>query len=104
MNRSEKWLRRLDQQDRLGKAVVVEAASEMNPRLDRHDLEGADVQTQGLEGKRFHDLYEIGAQNEDIYAGQNGRRKFLCIGCDVPDPLKLPEVAKLLTGELRPPE
>jgi hypothetical protein len=25
----------------------VEAASEMNPRLDRHDLEGTDLQTQG---------------------------------------------------------
>jgi hypothetical protein len=47
MNRSEKWLRRLDQQDRLGKAVVVEAASEMNPRLDRYDLEGTDLQTPG---------------------------------------------------------
>ena len=62
MNRSEKWLRRLDQQDRLGKAVVVEAASEMNPRLDRYDLEGTDLQTQGLGGKRFHDLHEISAQ------------------------------------------
>ena len=70
MNGSEKWLRRLDQQDRLRKAVVVEAASEMNARLDRHDLEGADVQTQGLEGKRFHNLHEIRAQNEDIAAAE----------------------------------
>ena len=70
MNGSEKWLRRLNQQDRLRKAVVVEAASEMNARLDRHDLEGADVQTQGLEGKRFHDLHAIRAQNEDIAAAE----------------------------------
>jgi hypothetical protein len=29
MNRSEKWLRRLNQQDRLRKTVVVEAATYM---------------------------------------------------------------------------
>ena len=33
MNRSEKWLRRLNQQNRLRKTVVVEAASEMNRDL-----------------------------------------------------------------------
>jgi hypothetical protein len=33
-----------------------------------------------------------------------GGRKFRCIDCDVPDPLQLPEVTKLLTGALRPPE
>jgi hypothetical protein len=27
-----------------------------------------------------------------------GGRKFRCIDCDVPDPLHLPEVTKLLTG------
>jgi hypothetical protein len=35
---------------------------------------------------------------------KTGGRKFRCVDCDVPDPLRLPEVAKLLTGELRPPE
>ena len=48
-NRSEKRLRRLDQQDRPGKAVVVEAAPEMNARFDRDDLEGTDVQPEALE-------------------------------------------------------
>jgi len=32
-----------------------------------------------------------------------GGRRFRCIDCDGPDPLQLPEVKKLLTGELRPP-
>ncbi len=31
---------------------------------------------------------------------KTGGRKFRCIECDVPDPLKLPEVTKLLTGAL----
>jgi hypothetical protein len=35
---------------------------------------------------------------------KTGGRKFRCIDCDVPDPLQLPEVTNLLTGELRPPE
>jgi hypothetical protein len=35
---------------------------------------------------------------------KTGGRKFRCIGCEVPDPLQLPAVTKLLTGELRPPE
>ena len=35
---------------------------------------------------------------------KTGGRKFRCIDCAVADPLKLPEVAKLLTGELRRPE
>ena len=35
---------------------------------------------------------------------RTGGRKFRCIDCDVPDPLRLPEVTKLLTGELQPPE
>jgi hypothetical protein len=39
-----------------------------------------------------------------FHACQNGGRKFRCIDCDVPDPLRLPELTKLLTGELRPPE
>jgi hypothetical protein len=35
---------------------------------------------------------------------KTGGRKFRCIDCDIPDPLKLPEVRKLLTGELQRPE
>jgi hypothetical protein len=33
---------------------------------------------------------------------KTGGRKFRCIDCDVPDPLKQPEVTKLLKGSLRP--
>jgi hypothetical protein len=82
MNGSEKWLRRLNQQDRLRKTVVVEAAPEMNPRLDRHDLERTDVQTQGLEGKRFDDLHEIRAQNEDIAAAECDAAPELAVAFD----------------------
>jgi hypothetical protein len=35
---------------------------------------------------------------------KTGGRKFRCMDCEVPDPLKLPELAKLLKGNLRPPE
>jgi hypothetical protein len=33
-----------------------------------------------------------------------GTRKLMCLDCDGEDPLKSPEVAKLLTGELKPLE
>jgi hypothetical protein len=33
---------------------------------------------------------------------KTGGRKFQCIDCDGDDPLRSPEVSKLLTGELRP--
>lgn len=33
---------------------------------------------------------------------KTGGRKFRCINCDVPDPMRSPEVAKLFTGELKP--
>jgi hypothetical protein len=35
---------------------------------------------------------------------KTGGRRFRCIDCDVPDPINSPEVTKLLTGELAPPE
>jgi tRNA(Ile2) C34 agmatinyltransferase TiaS len=36
---------------------------------------------------------------------KSGGRKFRCIDCEVPDPLKTPEIKKLLIGELKkPPE
>jgi hypothetical protein len=35
---------------------------------------------------------------------KTGGRKFRCMDCDAPDPLKLPEVAQILNGSLRPPE
>jgi hypothetical protein len=34
---------------------------------------------------------------------KTGGRKFRCVDCYVTAPLKLPEVTKLLTGELRRP-
>ena len=35
---------------------------------------------------------------------KTGGRKFQCMDCDGEDPLKSPDVAKLLTGSLRPLE
>lgn len=35
---------------------------------------------------------------------KTGGRRFRCIECDASDPIQLPEVAKLLTGELRRPK
>ena len=35
---------------------------------------------------------------------KSGGRKFRCVGCDVPDPLQLPEINKLLLGTLNPPD
>jgi hypothetical protein len=34
---------------------------------------------------------------------KTGGREFRCADCDLTDPLELPEVAKLLTDELRHP-
>jgi hypothetical protein len=34
---------------------------------------------------------------------KTGGRKFRCMDCDVPDPLKIPEVTALLKGELQAP-
>jgi hypothetical protein len=33
---------------------------------------------------------------------KTGGRKFQCIDCDGDDPMKSPDVSKLLAGELRP--
>ncbi len=33
---------------------------------------------------------------------KTGGRKFQCFNCDGEDPLRSPDIAKLLTGELRP--
>jgi hypothetical protein len=35
---------------------------------------------------------------------KTGGRRFRCVDCDGGDPLRLPEVNKLLAGALRPPE
>ena len=35
---------------------------------------------------------------------KTGGRKFRCIDCDVPDPLKEPEIKNLLSSELKPPK
>jgi hypothetical protein len=35
---------------------------------------------------------------------KTGGRQFQCIDCNAGDPLRLPAVAKLLNGELQPPE
>ena len=39
-----------------------------------------------------------------VALGKTGTRKPMCLDCDGEDPLKSPEVAKLLTGELKPLE
>jgi hypothetical protein len=41
-------------------------------------------------------------QAHALFAQETGGRKFQCIDCDSDDPLRSPEVYKLLTGELRP--
>jgi hypothetical protein len=35
---------------------------------------------------------------------KSGGRKFCCTDCGMPDPLRLPEVEKLLSGALRAPK
>ena len=39
-----------------------------------------------------------------LVLAKTGGRKLMCLDCDGEDPLKSPQVAKLLTGELRPLE
>jgi hypothetical protein len=34
---------------------------------------------------------------------KSGGRKFRCIDCDIPDPLKTPEMQNLISSELKPP-
>src|SRR5439155_11749078 len=68
--RSQKRLCGLDQQNGLGKTVVVETTPEVNARLDRHDRERTDVQPQRLQRERLHDLRQIGGKDQHIVAAE----------------------------------
>src|SRR5215472_9860878 len=61
--RPQEWLRRLDQQDRLGKSAIVESTPEVHARFDGKDVEGVGIETDIPEGPGVHDLHEIRAQH-----------------------------------------
>jgi hypothetical protein len=42
------------------------------------------------------------SQADEFMLVKTSGRKFRCIDCELPDPLQLPEVEKLLSGALRP--
>src|SRR5476649_746422 len=69
-DRTEKRLDRLDQQNRLGKAAVVEAAAEMDAALDGDRLELRDVAEQVDERLRLLDLHEEAAEDQHVAAAE----------------------------------
>src|SRR5215472_6535546 len=65
--RAEERLLRLDQQDCLREARIVEAAAEVHARLDRECLELIDRQSWGaLEVERVDDLSQVLADQHDV--------------------------------------
>src|SRR5262249_33740179 len=64
--RAEERLLRLDQQDRLREARIVEAAAEVYARLDREDLELIDGEARPRQVERIHDLGKILADEHDV--------------------------------------
>src|SRR5213594_774489 len=64
--RAEERLLRLDQQNRLREARIVEAAAEVHTRLDCKDLELIDRESRPRQAERVHDLGEIFADQHDI--------------------------------------
>src|SRR6266851_9862426 len=64
--RAEERLLRLDQQDRLREARIVEAAAEVYARLDRKYLELVGRESRPRQVERVHDLGEIFADQHDI--------------------------------------
>src|SRR5258705_7903986 len=64
--RAEERLLRLDQQDRLREARIVEAAAKVYARLDRKYLELIDDESRPREVERIHDLGEIFADEDDV--------------------------------------
>src|SRR5262245_36417349 len=67
--RAEKRLLRLDQQDRLREARIVEAAAEVHARLDHKCLELIDRESGGTrQVERVHDLGEVLADQHDVAA------------------------------------
>src|SRR5580693_2208705 len=65
-DRTEERLDRLDQQNRLGEAAVVEATAEMDAALDGDRLELRDVAKQVDERLRLLDLHEEAAEDQYI--------------------------------------
>src|SRR5262245_13455868 len=65
--RAEERLLRLDQQDCLREARIVEAAAEVHSRLDREYLELIDRESRRLdEIKRVHYLREVLTEQHDV--------------------------------------
>src|ERR1700720_624036 len=63
--RAEERLLRLDQEDRLREARIVEAAAEVHARLDRKYLEPIDRESRPRQVERVHDLGETFADQQD---------------------------------------
>src|SRR5471032_2410994 len=81
-DRTEKRLDRLDQQNRLGEAAVVEATAEMDAALDRDRLELRDVADQVVERQRFLDLHEVAAEDQHVAAAELDRDPELAMALD----------------------
>src|SRR5476651_2437270 len=69
-DRTEKRLDRLDQQNRLGEAAVVEAAAEVDAALDGDRLEFRDVADQVVQRQRFLDLHEVTTEDQDVASAE----------------------------------
>src|SRR5471030_2434150 len=65
-DRTEKRLDRLDQQNRLGEAAVVEAAAEMDAALDGDRLELRKLPAPSLQRRWLHDLGEVAADDDHV--------------------------------------
>src|SRR2546422_7979753 len=64
--RAEERLLRLDQQDRLREARIVEAATEVHARLDGEHIELSDREARARDVEWVHDLGEVLADQHDI--------------------------------------
>ena len=65
-HRAEERLGWFDQQYRLGKSAVVEAATEVHARLDGDDLKGRQIDANAGQRGGLHDLHEIGADQQQV--------------------------------------
>src|ERR1700733_1495703 len=63
---AEKRLVWLHQQDRLGKAAVIEPAAEVHTGFDGKHVEVGQIDAETGEGRRLHDLREIRAYDQDV--------------------------------------
>ena len=67
---AQERFRRLDQQDGLGKPIVVEAAAEVDAALDGEGLELGGVEAELAEVVEFDHLDEIGADAQHVAAAE----------------------------------